>query len=142
MKRFVLFPVSLLLLLSMSNTTPAQNNLWQHSTGWTIYNIRGAKFYKIPLDSIGNYRNMRLNDDSMRVFLSQSVEISRDSTPMWMGAYVTTCFIDHKKRKIDISSYGGFFFDEGSKKFFALSPNKQKGWLNYLATCSGALSAQ
>ena len=30
----------------------------------------------------------------------------------WMGGYIATCDLDGVVRKVDISKYGGFFFDE------------------------------
>lgn len=120
----------------------AQSTAWQKASGWTLYNIHGAKFYKVALDSLDRYHHRPLNDDSMRTFLSQSVELPTEKAPMWMGAYVASCIVDRRKWKIDISSYGGFFFDETNKKFYSVPQAIQKDWLNYLADCAGALSTQ
>jgi hypothetical protein len=118
----------------------AQSTIWQNASQWTMYSLRGAKFYKISVDSLDRYRNKSLNDDTMRMFLSKSVELPANKAPMWMGAYVVSCAIDHKRRKVDISSYGGFLFDEKDKKFYSIPEDIQKDWLNYLADCAGSLS--
>lgn len=59
-----------------------------------------------------------------------------------MGAYVTSCIVDHKMRKIDISSYGGFFYDETDKKYYGIQQQMQKEWLDYLAACAGSVPSQ
>jgi hypothetical protein len=135
-----LFVLSLAVLTAF--ICPAQQPVWQQSGQWTIYNVRGAKFYKIAADSLYRYASRPLNDDSMRIFLSHSSALPADKPPVWMGAYVTSCTIDHQKRKIDISSYGGFFFDETEKKYYSVPQEIQKDWLNYLAGCAGALTAK
>jgi len=138
------FKYLLVLSLTVSATIAgiAQPTVWQKASNWTLYNVRGAKFYKVDLDSLERYNRRPLNDDSMRSFLSQSVELPPGKAPMWMGAYVSSCIIDHKKRKIDISSYGGFFFDESNNKFYSLPQNIEKDLLNYLADCAGSLTTQ
>jgi len=139
--RFKYFLV-LSLTLSATIAAIAQPTKWQKASSWTLYNIRGVKFYKVDLDSLERYSRRPLNDDSMRSFLSQSVELPPEKAPMWMGAYVTSCIIDQKRHKIDISSYGGFFFDESNNKFYSLPQNIEKDWLNYLADCAGSLTTQ
>lgn len=134
--------LALLMGILFASICRSQQPAWQQSAQWTIYNVHGAKFYKIAADSLDHYTSRPLNDDSMRIFLSHSSIIPSDKAPVWMGAYVTSCTIDHKKRKIDISTYGGFFFDETEKKFYSVSENIQKDWLNYLAGCAGALSSK
>jgi hypothetical protein len=61
---------------------------------------------------------------------------------MWMGAWVTSCLIDEKKHKIDISSYGGFFFDETDKKYYTVTAGDQRDWLNYLAASAGSIPSK
>jgi hypothetical protein len=128
--------------LATGNGTQAQSPVWNQSSQWTIYNVRGAKFYKIGVDSLSAFNRQPLNDDSMRMFLAQASALPSDKAPMWMGAFVTSCTIDHKMRKIDISSYGGFLFDEAEKKYYTVADDVQKDWLNYLAACAGSVPTQ
>ena len=132
----------LAIAFAISATCVAQAPAWRQSAGWTLYNVRGAKFYKVALDSLGKYDKRPLSDDTMRRFLSQASQMPSDKAPIWMGAYVSSCLVDHKTRKIDISSYGGFFFDETDKKYYSVPQELQNEWLNYLADCAGALSPQ
>lgn len=117
----------------------AQAPNWQQSNTWTLYNIGGAKFYKIAIDSMDIYNHRHLNDDSMHTFLSQAVPIAAEKSPMWMGAWVASCSIGQKKHKIDISSYGGFFFDETEKKYYTIAEGVRRDWLNYFAECAGSI---
>lgn len=142
MKSYLKYRLVLLLVLSTTVAGMAQPTVWQKASNWSLYNVGGAKFYRVSLDSLERYRHRHLNDDSMRMYLTQSVDLASDKAPMWMGAYVASCTIEHKKRKIDISSYGGFFYDETDKKYYSVPQNLQKDWLNYLADCAGSLSTQ
>lgn len=142
MKTTLKYLLILLMAILIFSICRSQQPAWQQSANWTLYNIRGAKFYKIATNSLDSYVSRSLNDDSMRIFLSYSSATPSDKAPVWMGAYVTSCIIDHKKRKIDISSYGGFFFDESEKRYYSLPQELQKDWLNYLAKSAGAISYQ
>lgn len=136
-------PLTLLIAgLLFSVTNQAQSPAWQKSAHWTLYNIRGAKFYKVPLDSLDQFEKKPLNDDSMRTFLSVAAALPPDKAPMWMGAYVVSCSIDGRTCKVDVSSYGGFFFDESTQKYYSIPENSQKNWLNYLAASAGSLSTK
>ena len=117
----------------------AQSPDWQQSTNWTLYHLVGRKFYQVKVDSLANYPSRNLNTDSMRLFLSAATSLPSDKTPVWMGAFVVTCMIDGKTKKIDISSYGGFFADETTNKYYTVPEQVQKKWLDYLAQCAGSL---
>ena len=117
----------------------AQVTAWQQSSHWTLYNVGGAKFYRVPSDSLDNYNHRPLNDDSMHEFLAQSSVLVSDKPPMWMGAFVASCIIDNKRVKVDISSYAGFFFNENDKKYYSIAQDVQRDWLNYFANCSSAI---
>jgi len=136
------FFLILLTALAFVVSSRAQAPAWQQSSEWTLYNVHGAKFYKIAQDSLDKYNKRSLNDDSMRAFLTHSSVMPSEKAPMWMGAYVASCTIDHRRRKIDISSYGGFFFDEAEKKYYSVPQEMQKEWLNYLAECAGSIPSQ
>jgi hypothetical protein len=136
--------LSLLLVLSLSSpfTARTQVSQWQRSSHWTLYNVGGAKFYSISVDSLKTYNSRPLSDDTIHDFLAHVFLPPSDKPPVWMGAYVATCIIDGHKRKIDISSYGGFFFDEAEKKYYSVSERDQKDWLDYLANCAGSIPLQ
>lgn len=126
-------------LLSIYMSAPAQVAAWQQSSRWTLYNIGGAKFYRVRLDSLDNYNRRPLNDDSMHEFLAHSSVLMSDKPPMWMGAFVASCIIDNKRVKVDISSYAGFFFNESDNKYYSVPEDMRRDWLNYFANCSSAI---
>jgi hypothetical protein len=117
----------------------AQGPEWQKATNWTLYNTGGDKYYKVNADSLSRYPHRLLNADSMREFLTHVVLMPPDNPPISMGAFVASCIIDGKQRKIDISRYGGFFYDETGEKYYELPKALQKDWLTYFRSCASAL---
>jgi hypothetical protein len=128
------------LLISSGLAGCTQQPDWQKATNWTIYNIQGKNIWKLPLDSLDLYIHQSLNVDTMKTYLAKVSAISPHGAA-WMGAYVTTCILDNKKRKVDISTYGGFFYDELQKKYFQIPVDLQKGWLDYLGNLPGIESS-
>jgi hypothetical protein len=116
----------------------AQADIWQTSTNWTIYSIEGTKFYKVPVDSLKNYLSRPLNDDSMRRFLAPSTILPPNKAPVWMGAFVATCYIGVKIHKVDISQYGSFLFDEQESKLYQIPAEFEKEWLSYITNAAKA----
>ncbi|HTQ65780.1 MAG TPA: hypothetical protein VMI12_13345 [Puia sp.] len=56
----------------------------------------------------------------------------KEKTSVWMGLYVAT-YSDEKKniRKIDISVYGGFFWDENSKSYYEVEDLLKSNWADF-----------
>jgi len=101
-----------------------------------------VKFYKVKTDSLSFYNSQPLNDDSMRDFLATASGLASEQAPLWMGAFVTSCLIDGKMHKVDISSYGTFFFDETAKKYYQVTQDVRTDWLNYLANSAGSVPSK
>jgi hypothetical protein len=115
------------------NLCTAQINNWSNKTDWTLYDTKGAKFYNVKVDNLNQLPCRKLNNDSMQVFLNQATVLPSNKIPQWMGAYVVSYTYEHRIRKIDISTYSGFFYDESSQTFFQIDSESQKGWHDYLA---------
>ena len=96
----------------------AQEVNWQKATNWTIYNVQNKNIWNLPVDSLAKYSHTELNNDTMRLFMRNSTALSPKANPIWMGLYSATCEIDHQKRKIEISTYGGFFYDDYGKRYY------------------------
>lgn len=137
MEKPITYLVLLVALSISSGISFAQISPWQRSTEWKLYNTGGRKFYRINPDSLKVLPSHALNDDTMRSFLIRSEPLN--DKPLWMGAYVTSCIIDHKQRKIDISTYGTFFFDESDGKLYSIPSDMQQDWLRYLSASTGDL---
>lgn len=129
------------IILSIENSH-AQSAAWQQSSHWTLYNLGGVKFYKVKTDSLSFYNSRPLDDDSMHDFLAHASGLASEQAPLWMGAFVTSCLIDGKIHKVDISSYGTFFFDETTKKYFQVTQDVRTDWLNYLANSAGSVPSK
>jgi len=105
--------------------------IWEKAETWKLYNV-GDRGLAVPWDSLGRCKSYELNVDSMRYFLDSASVLSRDIQPVWMGAFIATCTLSGESRKVDISYYAGFFYDEKSKCYYQIAKAKRNSWLNYL----------
>src|SRR5580692_2230189 len=85
---------------------------WPQTSHWRLYKIRGSVQFSISADSLNLLKNYQLRSDSMVYFLHSADPFPSTTRPTWMGGAVATCLYDGKIRKILISSYGGFFYDQ------------------------------
>ena len=105
---------------------------WQEASDWTMYSYQGYLALKLPADSLKQYKHLRMNQDSMMAFVTSAQRLARKDPFVWMGGYIATCNLDGTLRKIDLSSYGGFFYDEKSSTYYQMSPEKTDSWLSFL----------
>jgi hypothetical protein len=111
----------------------AQQINWTLSNHWKIYSIRSGNALGFSVDSLTGFKSTNLEDSKMRYFLSQAISWPRDKYAVWMGLYVATYNIgDSITRKIDISTYGGFFYDEGTKSYYEVPVSIKNEWITYL----------
>jgi hypothetical protein len=122
-----------ILLVSFASRSFGQSIDWQQTHGWKIYVLRDKKGMRTAVDSLKYFRSITLDDDSVKYFLVDAKEIARSDEPVWMGANILSD-VDSSGlfRKIDASVYGGFFYDEQSKKYFQLSGELKEVWMRYL----------
>ncbi|HMH33653.1 MAG TPA: hypothetical protein VK543_11515 [Puia sp.] len=134
--------IVLVLALFMESKSFCQTNIWQETSNWRIYNIKSKESFNYSLDTLSHFKNIRLNDDSMKVFLSNVSPIPIERIPVWMGFYIASCQTKNGTNlKLEISTYGGFFYNEKDKKYYELSPEMRIGWLNYFAESEVALQS-
>ena len=113
-----------------------QTSSFERSQKWKLYDVAGSNLFKYSTDTLKRFSFYNLNDDSVRDFLKGIREIPADDAPVWMGApHIATYEIDGLINKVDISLYGGFFFDEKSKKYFQLPNNNIDSWHSYIREC-------
>jgi hypothetical protein len=118
--------------LLISTTVASCQMHWEKATNWTLYRYQGHRLFKIPLDSLKFYNSLPLNQDSIGIFVN-SLGILHPEAPIeWMGGYIATCQINGALRKVELSNYGGFIFDEKSKTYYQLPPDKTERWISYL----------
>ena len=105
---------------------------WDHSSDWIVYQTRARDIFKVPIDSLNSLDSLQLNKDTVESYLS-SLELIHPKAPVaWMGGYIATCKIDGIRRKIELSNYGGFLYDEKTNTFYRVSKEKIDSWVDYL----------
>jgi hypothetical protein len=112
---------------------------WQQTSHWRLYKIKDSVQFSISADNLSLFKNYQLRSDSMVHFLHGIEPLPAEGSPVWMGGAVATCLYDGKIRKILISSYGGFFYDQSSDTFFQLPAQMKDNWLEYINSCLSAL---
>ena|SRR5580692_57866 len=123
-----------LLPLLLTNVALCQSVDWKSANHWQLYSIHSHGALNYSLDSLKKFKNVDLNSDSMQSFLRNAEPLPDENTPLWMGYYLTTCqFGNATIRKVIISSYGGFFYDETSKKYYEIPIDIRTQWLNYIS---------
>src|ERR1700749_38523 len=122
--KFFLFGITILIFYHYQG----QIN-WEKTNHWRLYKIKESVQFSISADSLFLFKNYQLQADSMVYFLRSADSIPANARPVWMGGAIATCLYNGKIRKILISSYGGFFYDQSSDKFFQLSDQVRDKWL-------------
>jgi hypothetical protein len=105
---------------------------WNQSSDWTIYQSQAHDLFKVPIDSLNSLDTLRLDKDTVESYLSSIELIHPKAAVAWMGGYIATCKIDGIRRKIELSNYGGFFYDEKTNAFYRVQKDKIDAWVDYL----------
>jgi len=130
MKLFLIILASLTFHISKSQV------IWKETKDWKIYNVSSRAMNKIRLDSLSKIKYYRLNPDTVQTFLHSVNDIPKDSTPLaWMGGVLATYSYQGKTRKVQISSYGGWFFDQETKSYFEVPQDQAVEWYSYISDC-------
>ena len=119
----------------------SQNIDWKIAKNWKLYDIRNGSAFNYSIDTLKHFKSIHLDLDTMHIFLSDVVEWPRNKSSLWMGLYVATCELPGKEvRKIEISVYGGFFYDDLTKTYYQLPLAVRNSWLDYFSDNSRRLS--
>jgi len=109
---------------------------WGKTSEWRMYKVvRTAQIspYRLSLDSLMAFPSMKLNDDSMHLFLNDIVSLGHQEGVTWQGVFPCSVkFSNGDVHEILISVYGGFFYDVATKVFFQISDVWKAFWLEYL----------
>jgi hypothetical protein len=123
----------LILFLFSASYAFSQTINWQQTHGWRLYHLHDKKGMRVLPDSLSLANSRALDDDSIQFFLSGVSKIQRGDEPVWMGAIILSCLDSTGSfRKIDVSVYGGFFYDEQLRKYFQVREEIRTAWLEYL----------
>jgi hypothetical protein len=135
MERMKWVKILVTVIFTVRAYTDAQGQvLWMKAQNWKIYN-GGDSSFAISIDSLKGEKYHQLNADSMRYFLDSVTLLPNNIQPGWMGVYLTTCVIEGEIRKVLISYYAGFFYDEKSRRYYQIPASKKDDWRNYLDAC-------
>src|SRR5580698_8299712 len=104
---------------------------WEQSSNWTLYQYEGNRLFAISIDSLKFIKNSMINQDSMAYFVKSATPLNKKGLA-WMGGYIASCKINGSLRKVEISNYGGFFYDQSSSTFYQLPIEKIDDWLSFL----------
>jgi len=130
------------LILLSCNVCFGQSKSFESAGKWKLYDVAGHNLFKYSTDTLKHFSYYSLHDDSMHTFLQGIKELRTDDPPVWMGGpHVVTYELDGEIYKLDISHYGGFFFDERTRKYYQLSEDKRDDWLTYIRDCFIAVHA-
>jgi len=122
-----------ILLLFSASYSFSQSMNWQQMRGWKIYDLHDKKGMRTPVDSLKYFRSITLDDDSIKYFLLGATEIHHGDEPVWMGAIILSG-VDSSGifSKVDVSVYGGFFYDEKTRKYYQVRDEVKEEWMEYL----------
>jgi hypothetical protein len=115
---------------------------WRKATDWNFYAVHGRDIWKLSVDSLDQFLHVRISEDSIRFFLVNSTMIDDKNVPVWMGGFVLRYRLGQRTLILLASSYGGRFYDEGSKQWFRVADDHRGEWSDYLAALAAAADKQ
>lgn len=134
--------ISIFVLLNLISKSQVKEINWQNSRNWKIYNIHDRAGFRYSVDTLQNFKNVEMGDEKVRAFLKSATYLPDDKTCVWMGLYVATCELeDRKTRKVLLSNYGGFFYDELTKHYYELPEPRRNDWIEFLNENSKKVSS-
>jgi hypothetical protein len=111
----------------------AQKVQWSTTKNWKIYKGEGKQIFSYTIDTLKSLKSKILDKDSIQFFLQKSLPIPPEKTPVWMGSYLASYELpDGKTCKVEVSTYGGFFYDQSSGKYYSVPREWSPTWLNYI----------
>ena len=113
----------------------AQSIPWKSTHNWKVYNISGGNIFSYSADTLKGFSYCMLDEDSMQSFLSTVSILPSDDAPVWMGAHLASYEKNEMMYKVEISQYGGFFYDEKNQQYFQVSPQLREKWHDYIRRC-------
>lgn len=120
----------LITFLSTFNATAQMD--WGKSSHWRIYKVPEPMIFKIPADSLAQVNGQPLQNDSVIIYIGTSTILPDSTRPVWMGGWLASYEFGGQIRKIEISSYGAFFYDQTSNRFYQIPIGLQDEWMTYI----------
>jgi hypothetical protein len=125
-------PILTILAFFLYQLALGQDTSFRSAKNWRLYDISAGDVFQYPVDTLKNFHYTSLDADAMKGYLESLSMVPAESPPRWMGAHAATYELNGVVRKIEISLYGGFFYDETTKRHFLLPDDKRNSWLAYI----------
>jgi hypothetical protein len=125
-------PFLTIIAIWLSQLALGQDTTFRAAKNWRLYDISDGNVFKYSIDTLSNFHYHTLDRDSVRRYMASLFTLPPESLPRWMGAYAATCELNGILRKIEISVYGGFFYDEITKRHFQLPEESIDPWQFYI----------
>jgi len=113
---------------------------WQKTADWKMYKVNDDSGLGFSVDSLRRLPFVQIESDSIHNFIKLAKIWPKEKTSIWMGAYYTTCQLDGVIRKIDISVYGGFFYDELTHSYYQVPSYLRNEWMSWLSSLKGRVN--
>ena len=105
---------------------------WQKASHWKLYQMRGKNGLRYSVDTLSNFKYINLNEDTIHYLLKDVQLWPLQEYSLWMGQFEVSCEDNTGiTRKLEISKYGGFFFDDTSKRYYQVKEESRNNWNNY-----------
>ena len=132
--------VILLIMAIMSMQFVSAQIHWSETKDWKLYKANTSILFRSPPDSLAILKAYPLNRDSIIAFLNEATILPKETpSATWMGGFAATFKYDGKRRKLLISSYGGYVFDSESKRYYQLPSESKNEWFEYINSCASNL---
>lgn len=132
---FLLFAFSLSTYFLYSQTID-----WKKTNNWRLYEVNSRQAFSIKSDSLKYMKSIEADHKLVKDFLAKTHPLQNGKEAVWMGAYLVSYQLaDGKPRKLIVSTYGGFMFDECTKTFWELPAFLRDDWREYWEELSGRL---
>lgn len=106
---------------------------WSTTRNWKIYALNNKEAYFYPVDTLVNFKSASMNDSTVLSFLSKASILPKNKGATWMGVYIASYETEDKqRRKLILSSYGGFFFDSYTQRYYGLPKELRKDWNDFV----------
>ena len=124
----------LIIILACCLEMQGQEIKWLESKDWKFYNVKGDKGLRLSIDSLVRYPFISINPDTLSGYIKQLDIWPMGKRSVWMGAYYASFNLEGVLHKLDISVYGGFVYDEVTKRFYQLPNYLRNEWMEWLTS--------
>jgi hypothetical protein len=109
----------------------AQSN-WKITSDWKIYSVADRLIFKVPVDSLLNIKHRQLDNDSIQHYLAVATRMKDSVQPIWMGGFLLSYQYEGQAYEIQLSVYGGFFFDHRLNYYYEVPKSISIHLLTYI----------